>query len=224
MARLDTALIERERAWLFVPREPAPRPLWDLAALALVRSQRRDGATPSPWEDGSGWRLGAGGQRHWKIRNGGKVEELRLAVREAAVLVEIGGKTHRVTGPIGADGAVEASVDGELVRANLFTRGGITHLYRDGAHQTFELLDPYLPEIAGADHAGELVAPMPGRIIAVLVTAGARVSAGTALIVMEAMKMEHTVTAPAAGVVSAIHCAVGDQVREGAELLLLERT
>jgi 3-methylcrotonyl-CoA carboxylase alpha subunit len=152
------------------------------------------------------------------------VEDLRVVVAGARTTVEIGGKTHGVPASLDADGALEALIDGELVRAHAFTRGNTTHLYRDGVHHVFELADPYLPEAVGSDHAGELVAPMPGRVIAVLVTQGARVAQGTALVVMEAMKMEHTVVAPAAGVVAAIHCAVGDQVREGAELLLLEET
>ena len=62
---------------------------------------------------------------------------------------------------------------------------------------------------------------MPGRVIAVLVKQGARVTAGTALLVMEAMKMEHTVTAPADGTIAAIHHDEGDQVREGDELLTI---
>jgi len=221
-ARLDTALIEREREFLFPPRQPAPRSSWDLAALAFLHSIPRRGATHSPWSDGGGWRLGAGGQRHWKIRNGAQVESLRLSQSGSSTQVEIGVRTDCIMGEIGPDGAIEACIGDEALRAHAFTRGGITHLYRDGTHQVFELLDPYLPESVAAERAGELVAPMPGRVIAVLVEPGARVARGAALVVMEAMKMEHTVTAPAAGVIAEIHCAVGDQVREGTELLRLE--
>jgi propionyl-CoA carboxylase alpha chain len=60
--------------------------------------------------------------------------------------------------------------------------------------------------------AGGLVAPMPGKVVKVLVTEGQPVEAGAPLVVLEAMKMEHTVRASAAGVVRAIHVAVGDQV------------
>jgi len=221
-ARLDTALIERERERLFVPREAAPRPLWDLAALVHVLALNRGRPASSPWDDVDGWRSGASGQRHWKVGNGGMTEGLRVTLAGSEVRVEIGGEVHRVSGTLDADGALEATLDGELWRAHAFTHGGTTHLYRDGAHHVFEWTDPYLPESIGGDHRGGLVAPMPGRVIAVLVEEGARVAVGAALIVMEAMKMEHTVTAPSAGVVAAIHCAVGDQVREGVELLRLE--
>jgi 3-methylcrotonyl-CoA carboxylase alpha subunit len=63
---------------------------------------------------------------------------------------------------------------------------------------------------------------MPGRIAAVAVRPGDKVSRGTTLMALEAMKMEHAITAPADGVVSAINYAVGDLVEDGAELIVLE--
>ena len=63
---------------------------------------------------------------------------------------------------------------------------------------------------------------MPGRIIAVLAEAGAEVTKGQPLIVMEAMKMEHTIKAPAEGRIGKVRYAVGDQVEDGAELIVFE--
>ncbi len=63
---------------------------------------------------------------------------------------------------------------------------------------------------------------MPGRIIAVMVAAGAVIGKGDPLIVMEAMKMEHTLTAPTDGVVQEVLYAIGDQVQDGAQLVTLE--
>jgi 3-methylcrotonyl-CoA carboxylase alpha subunit len=60
---------------------------------------------------------------------------------------------------------------------------------------------------------------MPGKVIALMVQAGAKVARGQPLLVMEAMKMEHTISAPADGEVAAIRHAVGDQVAEGAQLI-----
>jgi 3-methylcrotonyl-CoA carboxylase alpha subunit len=60
---------------------------------------------------------------------------------------------------------------------------------------------------------------MPGRILAVMVGAGDTVKRGAPLVVMEAMKMEHTVVAPAAGIVEKVLCTAGEQVKEGVELL-----
>jgi 3-methylcrotonyl-CoA carboxylase alpha subunit len=68
------------------------------------------------------------------------------------------------------------------------------------------------------------MAPMSGTIISVLVKPGEKVEKGKALIVLEAMKMEHTIAAPMAGVVSAINYGVGDRVPEGADLVDLDET
>lgn len=73
-----------------------------------------------------------------------------------------------------------------------------------------------------AEHEGRLTAPMPGKVIAVLVEAGAMVAKGAPLIVMEAMKMEHTIVAPTAGKIGEILFDVGDQVADGSQLLVLE--
>jgi 3-methylcrotonyl-CoA carboxylase alpha subunit len=100
--------------------------------------------------------------------------------------------------------------------------GAAVHVFDSGRHHVFAVPDPYLPRAEAADHHGGLTAPMPGRILAVLVAQGQLVARGAPLVVMEAMKMEHTVTAPRAGNVERVCCAVGEQVREGAELLVLK--
>jgi 3-methylcrotonyl-CoA carboxylase alpha subunit len=70
--------------------------------------------------------------------------------------------------------------------------------------------------------AGSLTSPMPGRVVHVNVENGQKVAKGDALMTIEAMKMEHTVTAPANGTVSAVHFRAGDMIDEGVELLVLE--
>jgi 3-methylcrotonyl-CoA carboxylase alpha subunit len=64
---------------------------------------------------------------------------------------------------------------------------------------------------------------MPGKVIAVLAPAGTKVEKGAPLLVMEAMKMEHTISAPADGEIEEVLYAVGDQVPEGAQLLAFKR-
>jgi 3-methylcrotonyl-CoA carboxylase alpha subunit len=83
-------------------------------------------------------------------------------------------------------------------------------------------IDPFAAELGDLEGAGRIVAPMPGTVTRVLVEAGTDVSRGTPLIVLEAMKMEHTLRAPADGRLSALKCAVGDFVQEGAELAEFE--
>ena len=71
-------------------------------------------------------------------------------------------------------------------------------------------------------HASQLTAPMPGTVVAILKKPGETVAQGEALIVMEAMKMEHTIRAPSAGTVQSLFYEVGAQVQEGATLIALE--
>jgi 3-methylcrotonyl-CoA carboxylase alpha subunit len=148
----------------------------------------------SPWGDITGWRLnGARESRPVTLRYGDV--ERTLNVEWSSSL---------------ATGA-------RAVRA-----GAAVHVFDAGRHHVFAVPDPYLPPAAAADHHGGLTAPMPGRILAVLVAPGQLVARGAPLVVMEAMKMEHTVTAPRAGNVERVCCAAGEQVREGVELLVLK--
>ncbi|MBU6503318.1 MAG: biotin/lipoyl-binding protein, partial [Burkholderiales bacterium] len=91
----------------------------------------------------------------------------------------------------------------------------------DGATQITEL-DPLAMAGEGAGEGGRLTAPMPGKVVSFAVKTGDKVSKGQALAVMEAMKMEHTIAAPADGTVQELLYAPGDQVAEGAELLRIE--
>jgi 3-methylcrotonyl-CoA carboxylase alpha subunit len=222
-ANLDTALIERERAHLFPERGPASRRAWDVGVFAFVTARRAaDRVEPvSPWTIRDGWRLVGSARRTWKFFEGGQARDVEIALLPDTVLVTIDGDTDVVGGTL-LDARLGANVDGEIVDAGVFSQGGVTHVFVDGEHRTFEWVDPYLPAQEHADSHGELRAPMPGRILAVLVEGGAAVKRGTPLVVMEAMKMEHTVVAPAAGIVERVLCSVGEQVNEGAELLTLQ--
>jgi len=85
-------------------------------------------------------------------------------------------------------------------------------------------LDPLAPSEASGGAAGKIVAPMPGKVSAVLVEPGATVQRGQTLMVIEAMKMEHAITAPSDGVVESVGFAPGALVEEGVELLKLKGT
>jgi 3-methylcrotonyl-CoA carboxylase alpha subunit len=202
-ANLDTALIERERAHVLPPIEKPPPTAWTAAARAAIvgtRAAAGSGAS-GPWSSFDGWRLGGQAKRDVCLRTG---DWERPEPIEFANL-----RPNELAGPgYGIADRVVTAADG-------------IHVFLDGRHFTFVVVDPYLPTVESPDAHGGLVAPMPGRVLAVLVKAGDSVPRGAPLIVMEAMKMEHTIAAPAASVVDKLLCAVGDQVREGAELLIL---
>jgi len=79
-------------------------------------------------------------------------------------------------------------------------------------------IDPFAAQVGEAASAGRVVAPMPGTVMRILAQPGVALARGAPLIVLEAMKMEHTLRAPADGRITALKCLVGDFVQEGAEL------
>ena len=83
------------------------------------------------------------------------------------------------------------------------------------------LIDPLAHSGEEEPHGGHLMAPMSGTVVAVLVNPGDAVARGAPLMILEAMKMEHTIAAPAAGTVSAVNYRQGDQVAEGADLIAI---
>ena len=121
---------------------------------------------------------------------------------------------------------IRLAVDGRALdaappRMRAVRDGEDWHLFRDGAHRVLRLHDEHaVTDAAGI--AGSLAAPMPGKVLQVLVQPGAQVAKGAALLILEAMKMEHTITAPRDGRIKQIFFAAGEQVNEGAQLLELE--
>jgi 3-methylcrotonyl-CoA carboxylase alpha subunit len=93
------------------------------------------------------------------------------------------------------------------------------HVFWQGRHRVISWSDPIAHAGESEAEGGRLTAPMPGKIVQLMVAEGASVEKGTPLLIMEAMKMEHTISAPANGKVEALNYAVGDQVAEGAQLL-----
>jgi 3-methylcrotonyl-CoA carboxylase alpha subunit len=100
--------------------------------------------------------------------------------------------------------------------------GEVFHAFHAGRHVSLTWLDPLAHAGEAESEDGKLTAPMPGKVIAVMVEAGSIVTRGAPLLVMEAMKMEHTISAPADGVVSEVLYGVGEQVAEGSQLLAFE--
>jgi 3-methylcrotonyl-CoA carboxylase alpha subunit len=116
-------------------------------------------------------------------------------------------------------GGFDLTLDGERKRVAVYRVGDGFAVYADEGAALIELDDLIAHAGDDASDSGRLTAPMPGKVIALLAKAGEAVKKGQPLAVMEAMKMEHTIAAPADGTVSELLYAVGDQVAEGAELV-----
>ena len=246
-ADLDTDLIDRERGALFADPEPLPREAWLAALAALLLDEaaadpssagHRGGAAPgaSPWAARDGFRLAGTYQRRVTLASTTNGEERRvLQVRYAADGWQVtfddaaasgstggtatGGDTVALRATHEADGMLALGIDGRRLIAQTFVHDGTLHVRVDGRQAAVAFIDPREP--SGGDEAAEggLRSPMPGRVVVLHVRAGDRVRRGAALLALEAMKMEHVITAPADGVVEAVHVTEGAQVAEAVTLV-----
>ena len=228
-ADLDTSFIARHRDQLL----PEPKPLDDsvlaLAALAVLQEEARqsaeavDAADPfSPWGLAPGWRLNRDAHVDLTFAEDERRIDVRAHFRPRGFILDLPGGPLTAEGDMTAEGALKARLDGVALTARVIRTGNKLTVFARGGEYSVEFVDPRLASQAATGTAGRLVAPMPGAIIRIAVEPGQEVTKGTALVVVEAMKMEHTVAAPRDGRIKAINFAVGDLVDEGAELLVLE--
>ncbi|OGB70850.1 MAG: 3-methylcrotonyl-CoA carboxylase [Burkholderiales bacterium RIFOXYC12_FULL_65_23] len=227
-ADLDTALIERERAVLF-GQDEVGLPLAVAAAVAQTLLAERTTEGADPFSKTDGWRShGVCARRFAFDYLGERVAATLSYQRDAELQLTVGEGAQVVAGKLqfalrqGGDWALDIRFGAQRSLVTVYLDGERVELFTpQGAAQLVEIDLLAHAGDSGAE-AGRLTAPMPGKMVAFLVAAGERVAQGQPLAVMEAMKMEHTIAAPAAGVVTELLYAVGDQVGDGAELLKLE--
>ena len=217
-ANLDTALIPREEAVLF-NQEPVGLALAAAAAIAqtLLNEQASQGADPFSRRDG--WQTHGVTVRPFEF-------EFRGEPTKAALTYQHDGGLQLAVGDVSGalvfaptEQGIDIRFANQRVRVNVYRNGDVAHVFTAQGATQIIVID--LLAHAGESHAegGRLTAPMPGKVVSFAVKAGDTVTKGQALAVMEAMKMEHTIAAPADGVVLELLYAPGDQVTEGSELL-----
>ncbi|WP_295481413.1 acetyl/propionyl/methylcrotonyl-CoA carboxylase subunit alpha [uncultured Pseudomonas sp.] len=205
-AELDTGFIPRHQTQLLPAPVTLPDAFWHCAADAFIQSEplrsRADDAY-SPWTATSGWRSG-----------GGAEIELHLSCQGVERRVRAHGQ-NRLQGE-------QLRVAGQpSQRLPAIRQGDTLHLKWEGELHAITRFDP-VAACASHAHPGGLSAPMNGSVVQVLVAPGDQVEAGAALVLLEAMKMEHSIRAPHSGRVKAVYCNEGELVADGAVLVELE--
>jgi 3-methylcrotonyl-CoA carboxylase alpha subunit len=212
-AELDTGFIGRNIRT--EPAADAPEPVALAAAALAVLDSQRSPAPTDPWDLADAFRLnGEAEQQVWLLAAGTAVTIRAVYLHAGAYRLFLG--DGAVVAQSEADGI---SLDGVMHRTRVVRQGAELTVIHRGRSHVFEVVDPLVP--AGAHGAGDdrVVAPIPARVTHVLVQAGDIVSKGAALIVLEAMKMEITLTAPRDGPIDVIRYIAGDMVEEGTELI-----
>jgi 3-methylcrotonyl-CoA carboxylase alpha subunit len=225
-ADLDTALIEREREALF--NAPGLPLRWAVAgAVSHLLAQEAQGQGADPWSHTDGWRAHGLSRRRLSFEQAGERHEVLLErTHDGLSVLTLQGERLALQARVQSDAAGERRHDirmgGHRQSLSVYAVGGRFSVFGPAGHAVLELLDPARGAGDAAGAVGGLVAPMPGKLMSLLVSPGQAVRQGQALAVMEAMKMEHTISAPRDGVVAEWLHAAGDQVAEGAELLKME--
>ncbi len=232
-ADLDTGFIARHAAELQLEVATASREVLALACLAELlargeeaRSAAAGSADPwSPWWRTDGWRLNAGTHRPLVFEDAAGPHACTVRyLPHGAYEIEVDGRTLEARARLEeprADGGgrIAAQLSGLKLTATAVWKGRELTLLLGGRAHRLTLHDPLAVGAADETRDDRLVAPMPGKVVQVLVEPGASVSAGQPLLVLEAMKMEHTLAAPADGTVASVRYAAGDLVEEGVELI-----
>ncbi|MFD2419286.1 acetyl/propionyl/methylcrotonyl-CoA carboxylase subunit alpha [Amycolatopsis pigmentata] len=206
--RIDTGLVERKLDTLV--RHTVDEEFFVAAALDRLIELTPQGDA-DPWEVPSGWRLGAPGGVVFRLRAGETEALVRIEGTPESAVVTVGdSEPVEVSGRRAGD-RLEVHYAGEF-RRYLRALGGDLWLARDGRCVAIGERPNLLATHGESSDAGPVTSPMPGTVLVVKVSPGEHVSAGSPLLVVEAMKMEHTLVAPVDGVVSQLLVQAGQQV------------
>jgi 3-methylcrotonyl-CoA carboxylase alpha subunit len=207
---IDTGFIDANLGRLGAQPHPANKKAVHAAARLLI--ERRDEAKASPLDPSDPWRIADSFELIGSRRLG-----LDITVDGVPMRV------HLVEGAnVDALERNEGAEDGDAI--TLHEANGGVYAFAGGRQAFVELVDPFARAEAGVEEGDAAIrAPMNGRLVAVAVEEGDTVGAGQRLAVVEAMKMEHALVAPYAGVVRDLDAAVGDQVEMGARIMWIEK-
>ena len=233
-ARIDTGFIDSSReALLSAIKEAPPEALLAAAAaeyraieLATVTRASMSSDRHSPWNLTDAWWNGT--KTHaiaFVFDDGTREREVSLKPLADGSL-DVRGDAFRAHARVKLRGErlaierIDAPTGGEATLVATVVRdGNVRHIFASGVRARLRCVDRLAHVDAAPERGGHLTAPMSGTIVAVMVKPGDEVQKGAALVVLEAMKMEHSIVAPAAGRVAAVHFEVGDRVSEGAALV-----
>ncbi|HZJ94127.1 MAG TPA: acetyl/propionyl/methylcrotonyl-CoA carboxylase subunit alpha [Thiopseudomonas sp.] len=211
-AELDTGFIERHEQDLFVAPAPLPDAFWQLAGCAWALTQpittRQDDAN-SPWSTASGWRSVRPQRYFLNLECAGEERQLNITSSELQNITLDRNE-------------LQITENGIRKRIPVLRKDDQLYLEWGGQLQAIRQVDSIARAEADNQQQGGLTATMNGIVVEVLVQPGDQVEEGATLVILEAMKMEHSIQAPYSGTVSGVFCTAGDLVEEGLALVELD--
>ncbi|QJR10847.1 Acetyl-/propionyl-coenzyme A carboxylase alpha chain [Usitatibacter rugosus] len=203
----DTAFIERHRADLLPSASDVPLEATVAAAarVFLDEQQSREGSAPSPWNDTGGWRLNQPALRKMEFRAGAdNVITVDAVMKAGYADVTVAGKSHRVVLGPSHHGRLQIGLDDETYFAEVGRLDDRVSAVVPAGRYELELVDPFHYEPADSLPDARLTALMPGRVVKLMAKVGDSVKKGQSLLILEAMKMEHTIVSPRDGVIERV--------------------
>lgn len=218
---VDTGLIDRDLADL-IDEPDIPEDAVSLAALAAL-GLTRPAKGNDPFETLAGWRIWSASRQFALLEIGGERREIEvraLGNRRFAVHLDTQVRTYEI---VRVDGhALTYDCDGHRARAKVIVGGHDLTVFQNGYAFSIGLPDRLSGDEDAAGAGDQLIAPMPGLVKVVFAQAGEAVTKDQPLLILEAMKMEHTLKAPRDGIVGDLLVAEGEQVTDGTVLLALK--
>jgi 3-methylcrotonyl-CoA carboxylase alpha subunit len=217
----DTAFIERHRAELLPAKVDIPTEALVACAARVFMDEQQAiaSAAPSPWNDTGGWRLNQPAMRRMELRgDDGEISVVNAQMLRGHARVDVRGSRHRVAlGPRDGD-RLQIALDDETYFARVARLGAQLSATTPQGRHALELVDPFHYEPADSLPDARLTALMPGRVVKVMAAEGDTVTKGQALMILEAMKMEHTIVSPRDGVIGRVAFRENDLVPADAVL------
>lgn len=237
-ADLDTGLIEKNQASLFPPAQKLSIKALGYAAASylakhgLKNSRAAQNTATSyvdPWDSSDYWRSRQSAGTSITVADDSAQYLVTIKQRSTDDwILDVDGTEHELTWEVTSTAdnqdnyEINLGLNGTLSKGKVVLNGEELYLYTQDGQTRLSIPDSLAHAGEGDDvGGGGLTAPMPGKVINIQVNVGDKVEQGQVLVVMEAMKMEHSITASTGGVVEEIFFSVGEQVTEGAELIQL---
>ena len=200
-----------------------------VAALAtLLREEARASAEAtrhadplSPWHRRDGWRLNSRAERRLLFRAGESEKTVGVRYAEQGYALELDGLETLVRGELRPNDSLWAELGGSRINATVVVAGEKRHVFLHGHAWRLARIDPCITAARAAARRW-FTGPHAGQCDRTARGGGREGGKGAPLLILEAMKMEHTIAAPSRGTVKSFHFAVGDPVSDGAELVEFE--
>jgi 3-methylcrotonyl-CoA carboxylase alpha subunit len=222
MASVALSLGRQARAKASLGPRPEPANRW--SDNPSLDSPSSDNPSPdNPWDDTTFWQLNLPAVESLRLDDGSAVHDVRIEHHVDTLDVHLGDRMYAVRAQL-EESTLHISVDGHRRQLAVLLTGSQVQLLTDNGPLIVhidDVLNASAEEDAGT---GLLIAPMPGRVVNCHVSVGDKVTQGQPLMVLEAMKMEHTISAGVPGTVTEVRYAQGDLVDDGAELIVIDPT